>query len=388
MTTNRLILTVIFLFFFTSVIQAAPPADLVGNYVILRGDRLEFPTATSGTNGSETVTYTYQVQGALSAALVVTYPVSGRSRNVNLNFLEDGTPLSFQEFDFLSTNPPMPPVVRSGALEIGLLEVTPPLESSAPDFLTGTFLSGGGKRFEFLTGGNGRVFSPGKGDYFAYDYLILDEVSAGATIRFDDGARVIELFLTFDAAGNPLGFQSSEFLDGAPVIEKSGNFERGVNRHLGDLKIGNDAFSVFGNDHFNALGLFQTAGRISDTTKTVVYRFELENDGDTDRFRIGATGARHTFKPEYFSLPGRENLTAEMTTGRYVTPDLGHREVAAYTMELTPLRDTGLFLGGITSRSQTVEAARDTVASFTLVKVKKKSGFSPGKSRSNGKTRR
>jgi|GEM_PF-3737936 len=388
MTKIRSTLAVLSALLLTSFAEASPPADLLGKYVILRGDRLEFPTATSGTNGSEPVTYTYQVQGALSASLVVTYPASGRSRNVNLNFLEDGTPLSFQEFDFLGTIPPRPPVVRSGALEIGLLEVTPPLESSAPDFLTGTFVSGDGRRFEFLTAEKGRVFSPGKGDYFSYDYLILDEVSAGATIRFDDGARVIELFLTFDAAGNPLGLQSSEFLDGAPVIEKSGNFERGVNRHLGDLKIGNDAFSVFGNDHFNALGLFQTAGRFSDTTKTVVYRFELENDGDTDRFRLDATGARHSFKAEYFSLPGRENLTAEMTTGRYVTPDLGHREVAAYTMELTPLRDTGLFLGGITSRSQTLEAARDTVASFTLVKVKKKSGFSPGKSGGKSKTHR
>jgi hypothetical protein len=385
MTTLRSFLTLVSVSFFTSMAHAAPPADLMGNYVTLRGDRIEFPTASSGVNGSDAVTYTYQVQGALSASLVVTYPASGRSRHVNLNFLEDGTPLSFQEFDL---TPPLPPLVRSGALEIGLLEVTPPLESSAPDSLSGTYVTSGGKRFEFLTAGKGRTFSPGKGDYFSYDYTILDEVSAGATIRFDYGTRVTELVLTFDAMGNPSGFQSSEFRDGAPVMERFGIFERGVNRHLGDLKIGNDAFSVYGNDHYNALGLFQTAGRFSDSMKTVVYRFELENDGDTDRFRIDATGARHSFKAEYFSLPGRENLTAEMTTGRYVTYDLGHREVAAYSMELTPLRDNGAFLGGVTARSQKVEGARDTVTSFTLVKVKRKSGDSSGKSRAKGKSRR
>lgn len=388
MTTSRAFLSVVSVCLFTSVTQAAPPDDLTGRYVTLNGDRIELPTASAGSNGSDEVTYTYEVLSDLSASLVINYPVSSRMRNVTLSFLADGTAAGYQEFDFLSTNPPMPPMVRSGSFEIGLLEVAPPLESSAPASLTGSFLIGGGKRYEFLTSENGRLFVPGKSEYFTYDYFINDEVSSGATILFEGGAREIELVLTFDAEGNPVGYESTEFLDSEVVGEKSGRFETGVNRHLADLKIGTDALSLLGDDHFNALGFRQTTGKVSNSMKTIVYSFEVENDGDTDRIRLEATRARHYFKVEYFTRPGRENVTAAMTTGRHVTAELVHGEVAAYTMELTPLRETGAFAGAVTARSESVTPARDTVASLTLVKAKKKHSFGKSKSRGKGKSRR
>ena len=94
------------------------------------------------------------------------------------------------------------------------------------------------------------------------------------------------------------------------------------------------------------------------------------------------------FKVKYFTRPGRGNVTAEMTTGCHVTAELTHREAAAYTMELTPRRETGAFAGAITARSESVISARDTVASPALVKAKKKPSFGKSKSRGNGKSRR
>jgi len=388
MTTSRAFLSVVSVCLFTSVAQAAPPEDLAGRYVTLNGDRIELPTASAGSNGSDEVTYTYQILSDLSASLVINYPVSTRMRNVTLNFLADGTAAGYQEFDFLSTSPPMPPMLRSGSFEIGLLEVAPPLGSSAPESLTGSFITAGEKRYEFLTAGNGRVFVPGKSEYFTYDYLIIDEVSSEAKILFDGGSREIGLVLSFDSEGIPVGYESIEFLDSEVVGEDSGLFEMGVNRHLTDLKIGTDALSLLGDDYFNAIGVRQTTGKVSDSMKTIVYSFEVENDGDTDQIRLEATRARAQFKVEYYTRPGRENVTASMTTGRHVTPELAHREVAAYTMEVTPLRETGAFAGAITARSESVASARDTVASFTLVKAKKKPSVGNSKTPGKGKSRR
>jgi len=252
--TSRAFLSVVSVCFFTSVALAARPDDLTGRSVTLNGDRLELPTASAGSNGSDEVTDTYEVLSDLSASPVINYPVSSRMRNVALSLLPDGTAAGDEEFDFLSTSPPMPPRVRSGVFEIGLLEIAPPLESSAPASLTGVFLTGGGKRYEFLTSENGRLFVPGKSEYFTYDYFIIDEVSSGATILFEGGAREIELVLTFAAEGNPAGSESTEFLDSEVVGGKSGRFEIGVNRHLADLKFGTDALSLLGDDHFNAPG--------------------------------------------------------------------------------------------------------------------------------------
>lgn len=231
----------------------------------------------------------------LSASPVINYPVSSRMRNVALSLLPDGTAAGDEEFDFLSTSPPMPPMVRSGVFEIGLLEIAPPLESSAPASLTGVFLTGGGKRYEFLTSENGRLFVPGKSEYFTYDYFIIDEVSSGATILFEGGAREIELVRTFAAEGNPAGSESTEFLVSEVVGGKSGRFEIGVNRHLAELKFGTDALSLLGDDHFNAPGFRQTTGKVSDLMKTIVYSFEVENAGDTNWSRLDATRARYHF---------------------------------------------------------------------------------------------
>lgn len=384
MTTTRRLLLAISTLFVPFVTLAAPPAELTGRFVSLKGDRLEFPTATGGTNGADAVAYTYSITDATTASLVVNYPSSGRQRSVTLVFLADGSPLEYREFDLVSVNPPMPPIFRSGTFETGLLEVVPPppLESSAPDALTGLYLQIGKKRFEFLTAARGRQYNPGKSDYFTYAYTITDEDSARAALTYEADGRSALLELTFDAEGKPLSFAATEEKNGAPVTN-TGKFAMGTNRQLGDLQIGVDPNKLAGNDHFGAFGLYQTVGQRGDDTDPLVYTLVLQNDGDTDRFRLRGSRDRSHFRVEYYTYPARENVTAAMVAGTLETGTLGHEATAAFTMELTPLRTNGAFLGEVSARSLSVPEARDAVHSLSLVKarIKKSSGKSKKKRR-------
>lgn len=373
MTTTRLLILAIATLILPLVTHAAPPADLTGRFVSLKGDRLEFPTASGGTNGAEAVTYTYSVTDATNSSLVVNYS-SGRQRSVTLTFLEDGSPLEYREFDLVSINPPMPPIFRSGTFETGLLEVLPPppVESSAPDALTGLYLQTGKKRLEFLTSGRGRLFTPGKSAYFTYLYTITDEDSARAELAYEDGLRTATVEVNFDAQGRSVSFNTTEQTTGGETVTASGTFAMGTNRHLADLQIGLDPAKLAGADHFSAFGNYQTVGQRGNNMDTLVYPFVIENDGDTDAFRLRASRDRHFFRVEYFSYPARENLTAAMVAGTFETTSLEHGGTAAFTMELTPLRANGAFLGEISARSLSVAEARDVVHSLSLVKARSK----------------
>lgn len=380
MTTTRTLFVALAALILPFVTYAAPPADLTGRYVTLKGDRLEFPTATGGTNGAEAVTYTYSVTNATTSTLVVNYP-SGRQRSVTLTFLEDGSPLDYREFDLVSINPPMPPIFRSGTFETGLLEVAPPVESSAPDALTGLYLQTGKKRLEFLTGVRGRLFIPGKSAYFTYLYSVTDEDSARAELTYEDGVRTAVVEVNFDAEGRPVSFTATEERAGSAGVTASGAFTMGTNRHLADLQIGIDPAKLAGADHFGAFGLYQTVAQCRNDMDTLVYPFVIENDGDTDAFRLRASRDRHSFRVEYFSYPARENVTAAMVAGTFETASLEHGGTAAFTMELTPLRANGAFLGEISARSLAVAEARDAVYSLSLVKARSKHRSGKSKSR-------
>lgn len=373
MTTTRLLVLAIATLFLPIVTHAAPPADLTGRFVSLKGDRLEFPTASSGTNGADSITYTYSVTDATSSSLVVNYS-SGRQRSVTLTFLEDGSPLEYREFDLVSINPPMPPIFRSGTFETGLLEVVPPppVESSAPDALTGLYLQTGKKRLEFLTEGRGRLFIPGKSAYFTYLYSVTGEESARAELAYEDGLRTATVEVNFDAQGRPVSFNATEQTTGGESVTTSGNFEMGANRHLADLQIGIDPAKLAGADHFAAFGRYQTVRQCGRDMDTLVYPFLIENDGDTDAFRLRASRDRHSFRVEYHSYPDRENVTAAMVAGTFETTSLEHGGTTAFTMELTPLRSNGAFLGEISARSLSVAEARDAVHSLSLVKARSK----------------
>lgn len=375
MTTSHRLLVAVSALFLPLAALAAPPADLTGRYVSLTGDRLEFTSTTGGTNGAESVTYSYSVTDATTSSLVVNYPSSGRQRNVTLVFLADGSPFEYREFDLLSVNPPMPPVFRTGTFETGLLEVTPPppVESSAPDALTGYYLQTGRKRLEFLTAGRGRHFVPGKSDYFTYVYSVVDEDSARAELTYEAGGRTTVLDLTFDAEGNPLASSAVDTTSTATVAT-SGEFAMGTNRHLADLQIGSEPSKLVGGDHFGAFGLHQTARQRGDDRDPLVYTIVLQNDGDTDAFRLLGSRSRSHFRVGYYSYPDRGNVTAAMIAGTLETSPLGHDETAAFTMELTPLRANGAFLGKILARSLSVPAARDAVHSLSFVKARPKQG--------------
>jgi hypothetical protein len=371
MTTTRRFLIAVSTAFVPFLALAEPPAELAGRYVSLRGDRLEFTTASGGTNGAESVTYRYSVTNPTTASLVVAYPSSGRQRTVTLIFDEGGTPLEHREFDLLSMNPPRPPVFRSGPFEIGLLDVAPPppLESSAPDALAGLSLQTGKKRLEFLTGDRGRHFRQGRSDYFTYVYTLVDENSARAELTDESDGHLTLIDLDFNAEGRPVSFTATEEKDGVPVTV-TGRFTMGTNRNLADLRIGNNPEELAGNDVFSPFGIFQTVGQRSDGRDPLVYHLSLQNDGDTDSFRLRGTRDRSHFRVEYYTYPDGENVTAAMISGTLESGELGHDASADFTMELTPLRSHGSFLGEISARSLSVPEARDAVLSLSLIKAR------------------
>lgn len=382
--TTRLPLLIIAAFLLSAgYSKAAPPSDLQGSFVTLGSDRLEFAGAADGNQDGTTFTYSYVVTGALTSNLIVDYPSTGRQRNVTLNFLADGTPAGFQEFDFTPTVPPMPPLLRSGDFTIGALSTTlPPVESSAPESLTGSFIKAADKRFEFLTLQRGRVFVPGDSDYFDYTYKILDSVSSLATLTFDEGSLVAELTLVFDENGEPVSFQLVESENGLAGPESSGLFESGINHHLTDLQIGTDLDSLKGDDIYGAIGRHQTAsGKVPGGP--VTYLFAIENDGDTDDFVLRATPGRGPVRLAYATYPDGENVTAAIIAGRYKTGELAHQESRAFSLEVSPTRNRGAIVTSVSARSRSVEAAKDAVHSFTLFKSKSKKQSKPQRGKSS-----
>lgn len=381
MTTRRLFLIFSTLFLSDGSSMAVPPSGLQGSFVTLGSDRLEFTGAAEGNQDGTPFTYTYSLNGALSSNFIVDYPSNGRQRNVTLNFLADGTPAGFQEFDFTPTVPPMPPLLRSGDFTIGSLSTTPvPVESSAPASLGGSFIKAAGKRFEFLTPQRGRIFEPGEADNFDYTYRILDSVSSLATITFDEGSIAMELVLVYDANGEPVSFRLVESEDGLAGPEITGQFETGINRHLADLQIGTDLDSLRGDDFYGAIGRHQTSARVHSEEGPAIYLFALENDGDTDEFTLRATPGRGPVRLAYATYPDGENVTAAIVAGRYETGELAHRESRAFSLEISPSRSRGATVSSVSARSQSVDEAKDAVHSFTLFKSKAKSKPQRGKS--------
>lgn len=374
MTTTRLTLLTFAILLSTASTHAEPPAGLAGQYLLLQANRLEFNDASTGSDGTQAITYEYSVTGQETATLKVSYPSTGRLRQISLNFLADGTPDQYLEFDVVSTNPPMPPQIRSGTFEIGDLVVTPPppIESTAPESLVGSFVKAGRLRFEFLTGDRGRRFIPGAAEYFRYTYRIIDEFSAEAVLSEETADRVTKLTLTFEEEGEEGSYTTVVTENGIEAAGNEGEFELGENRNLTDLKIGTEAEDLLGDDLYGSSGHHQTVKRLLTRSGPVVFHFALQNDGNTDAFRLRATDDRRTFDIAYYSYPERENLTAALTTGRYETSPLGHGETRAFTLEIAPNRSTGALVTRVEARSLSVRNARDEVHSFTLLKSKEK----------------
>ncbi len=360
---NRAALFILITSVFAVSLHAAPPTDLSGKYVVLAGDRIEFPDATSGNSGGQAVTYLYSVVNAASASLRVDYPDTGRVRNVTLNFLPDGMANGYSEFDFL---PPLPPLVRSGSFEIGVLDVSPPvIESSAPDSLTGFFIKFGRERFEFLTGENGRVFNPGNASYFTYSYTIVDEFSAEVVATFEDISRVAQFLLSFDEEGVPVSYIVVGDSDSEPEP-----FELVINRHLGDLTIGLSDTDQIGDDYFSHHGSRQTVKNRSKTMDPIVYPFMIENDGNVDSFLLYGAGSRRKFDVRYFTIGSGENVTAQIVAGVYQTSELGHRAKAGFLMEVTPKKSKAGIPVYAKAISSSNAQAKDMVRAFTKVKVR------------------
>lgn len=374
MTKFRAALVVILAVSFSVDLSAAPPTELSGKFTLLNGDRIEFADSDSGTNSGQGVTYAYAVLDAVSASLDVLYPETGRRREITLNFLPDGSPDGYTEFEFQSSGPPLPPVVRSGNFEIGDLEMEPPvIESSAPDALTGFFTKFGRERFEFLTDGNGRVFKPGNAAYFTYSYTIVDELSAELIASFEDGVRVSQFLLTFDEEGAAVSYIESGGSDSEPE-----EFELRLNRNLGDLTIGESEFDQVGDDYFASHGSRQTVKSRSNSEDPVEYLFMIENDGDVDSFVLRGKKGKRKYDVKYSRLGSGENITAAVIAGIFQTSELGHRAKEGFIMEVTPKKTRVSIPLYVMAASTTNAQATDMVRAKTKVKVKNERGAGSG----------
>ena len=381
MTKHRPLFLLLFSFVSSSILSAAPPDQLAGKFISLSGDRIEFTTASSGIAGSESHTYTYGVRDGSTSDLTVTYS-SGRIRMVVLNFLFDGTPNGFSEFDIIDPN--LPPFPNSGDFELGDLATTPPvIDSSAPDSLTGLFAKVDGTRYEFLTDTDGRIFIPGDSIYFSYEYSLVDSSSGKATLSSADSAVEVELQLLFDSEGLPLTFVLTENENGELVNETEGELEVGTNLHLGDLRI-LDGDSIVGEDWFNAIGSRQTVSKRLRSVEPVSYAVSLSNDGDTDSFLLRGTKGRRTFSVKYFNTTSGENVTAAVVAGTLNSGELEHDETFDVTAEITPKRSRGAMVTSLKAESETVEDAKDRVKMMTKVKARNNRGNGRENARGRG----
>ncbi|MEX2578283.1 MAG: hypothetical protein WD342_04430 [Verrucomicrobiales bacterium] len=371
--------------------MAEPPVDLVGQALSLDGERLEFHDSASGNDESSPFSYHYEVTDALGAALRLEYADLSRIRDITLSFLADGSPDGFSEVDSVVTDPPMPPLVRSGAFEIELLEAEP-IVSTAPDDLVGLYLNLGSDRFEFLTEVGGRLFLPGTADYFSYSYEIVDESSALATIQYLDGSsapteQTQTVLLSFDAESDPLLFVSTLFENSAVVEETSGEFDWGINRHLADLRIGREGLPAVGNDIFNGAGRWQMVRSKLRAIETVAYLAVLENDGTTDTMSLRGTRGRRNHDVKYFTALSHANITGAVTTGRYVTDTLNHGDETGIIVEITPQKPRGAIVTGLKATSDSVDGARDLVKTATRVHARKAKGRSNGRAKGRAKAK-
>lgn len=374
MTVIRAALLVLFAILFPLALSAAPPSDLSGKYVTLDGDRIEFTDSSTGTNGPDSVSYTYAVDDSSTATLVVSYPTASRRRDVTLDFLADGSPNGYMEFNHDLSGPPIPPRPVFGDFEIGDLEVEPPvIDSSAPDSLTGTYIMIGNDRFEFLTGSNGRNFQPGNSDYFTYTYSDVDETSAEVVLTYEGSDQTTSLLLEFKQNGRPVSYALTE----GEVESRSGRLRIRTNRHRGDLAIGEPEMDEVGDDYFGTRGFGQLILSRLDSLDTVSYPFSLENDGDVDSFTLKGKRSRRKYDVSYYTGGSRSNITAAMVLGTYETGELEHREKANFVMEVTPTGRNGVLSTGVKVRSVSDSSARDRVRVWGLIRQRSSGGEVP-----------
>ncbi len=84
-----------------------------------------------------------------------------------------------------------------------------------------------------------------------------------------------------------------------------------------------------GDGIYNTTGRYQTAKRVIGGSSLppgfyLVFQVMIENDGSTDRFRIGASGSDDNWAVKYFR--GTTNITSAVEDGTYQTRSLGHGE--------------------------------------------------------------
>lgn len=350
----------------TGTLHAAPPADLLGQYLYFEegpDDFLIFDDATTGekrdlSGDIDPFTYTFTPTGPTTATVVVTYDVGEYDEWTLTWDSAGGGTFTREEYK----------------------------DSNLEDTDTGRFTESGGttappggfsgirleeaveledERFEFLTDTEGREFEPGDVDPFTYVYTPVDATTATivATFKVD---RWDDLTLTFesDTTGTYVLDRND---DGVLKDQKRGSFRLDLNRQTIDVSIGDDSGPLKGDDFFNSSGSSQTEVVRLKGERPVKIRSEIENDGDDDSVAARASRGSRKFDTQYFTANPRRNVTAKISGKGITVGELGHDERETLEIEARKKgKGRGRSSGWVEGASNEIAGAKDK-AHFDLI---------------------
>ncbi|MAS92913.1 MAG: hypothetical protein CMO55_06910 [Verrucomicrobiales bacterium] len=350
--------------------SAAPPVDLLGQFLYFEEGPDDYLTFTDGTNGQEIelaggvdpFTYTYTVTGANTATLVATYdPGDGDYDEWDLTWTSDGKG-SFVRREYKDN---ALDDTDTGNFQENTGEAFPPADLIGARLEEAVELED--ERFEFLTETEGREFEPGDVDLFTYVYMVTGADTANVVATFKPD-KWDDIDLTFDTESTG-AYVLTRYDDGILKDEKRGNFFFDRNTQTVDMAVGKRIGNLIGDDFFNASGARQTVKvttRKSGTTKVFT---QAENDGNDDNLQVKSSKGSRKFDVKIFSTSPRKNVTAAITKGRGVnTGNLDHNEREIFQIQAKPKKKKGGMTLRLMGASSSVAGARDQAK----IKIRKK----------------
>jgi hypothetical protein len=327
------VLTVFALLLGAWPLKAETPASLVGQFLYFDEGLEDYLVFLDGSGGEERdiggdvdpFTYTYDVTGATTAKVTVTFAV-GRYDVWTLTWTGTGAGTFVRE-EF--RNAALDDTDTGGFEESGG-------NAAPPTGLAGIRLEetidGEDERFEFLTDTKGREFEPGDADPFTYvhenhDATTIRVVATYGPEDFD------EVFLTFESETGGT-FLLGRFRDREFVKDKRGQFRLELNTQTVDLLIHDDKGGMRGGDFFNLDGIRQTIKTRLPDDRPRRLRGEIENDGDDDSITARASRGSRKLSTRVFSVNPRRNITATATAGGTRLGEIGHDTSERIEIEL------------------------------------------------------
>jgi hypothetical protein len=340
-------------------LQAAPPAELLGQYLYFEEgpeDFLIFDDASTGEKRDllgdiDPFTYTFTQNGPTTATVVVTYkPGEYDEWDLTWDGAGTGTFTRDEYKDSLLEDTDTGRFVETGGT------TTPPAGLSGLRLEESVQLED--ERFEFLTLTNGRKFQPGDVDPFTYVYTPVDATNATllATFKAD---KWDDLTLSFETETTGI-YVLTRYDDNVFKDQKRGEFRLDLNQQTVDVIIGDDSGPLKGDDIFNQTGRRQTEVVRLTGERPVTIRTEIENDGDDDSVAARASRASRGFETQYYTTTPRRNVTAKISGRGLSVGELGHDESETLEIEARKKgKGRGRSTGWVEGRSGTVAGAKD-----------------------------